>query len=195
MCPGGYVVASSSDDGEVVTNGMSNFARDNKNCNSALLVNVTTQDFNSEHPLAGVYFQQKYERLAYDLGGKNFNAPCQTVGSFLTDDVDCKKYFNSVVPSYKPNVTFAQLKNCLPEFVTQSLKQAIKQLNNKLEGFSDNDNLLIGIESRSSSPVTICRDQTYQSNISGIYPVGEGAGYAGGIVSSAQDGIKTAIYI
>ena len=169
MCPGGYVVASSSDQGEIVTNGMSNFARDNTNCNSALLVNVTTQDYNSDHPLAGVYFQQKYERLAFDLGGKNFNAPCQTVGSFLTDDSNCKKYYSQINCTYKPNITFAPIKNCLPDFVAESLKSGIKKLGAILNDFDNFGNLLIGIESRSSSPVTICRNQNYQSNISGIY--------------------------
>ena len=188
MCPGGYVVASSSEDGEIVTNGMSNFARDNNLCNSAMLINVTTDDYQSEHPLAGIYFQQKYEKLAFELGGKNFNAPCQTVGSFLYNTEN-----NSYIEcSYKPNVTFTNIKNCLPDFVAESLKIGLVELEKKLKGFANENNLLIAIESRSSSPITILRDENFQTNIKGIYPIGEGAGYAGGIISSAQDGIKVA---
>jgi len=187
MCPGGYVVASSSEEGEIVTNGMSNFARNGKNANSALLVNVTPDDYNSSHPLAGIYFQAKYEKLAFELGGKNYNAPAQSVGEFLG-----VKTNNSINSTYKPGITYTKIEKCLPEFVSQSLKEGIVELNKKLHGFSDNDNLLIAIESRSSCPLTILRDENLESNIKGVYPVGEGAGYAGGIISSAQDGIKTA---
>lgn len=187
MCPGGQVVASSSNEGEIVTNGMSNFARDGKNANSALLVNVTPKDYNSAHPLAGIYFQAKYEKLAYSLGGGNFAAPAQSVGEFLG-----KERAQSISTTYRPNIKFSQISKCLPDFVTASLKEALPKLNNKLEGFADNENLLIAIESRSSCPLTILRDENFESNIQGIYPVGEGAGYAGGIISSAQDGIKVA---
>lgn len=185
MCPGGVVVNSASDQNEVVTNGMSYFARDGKNANSAVLCNVNPTDFNSDHPLAGIYFQQKYERLAFDLT-KNHICPAQSVGEFLTGE----KHKLKVEPSTK--VTFANLKQCLPNFVYESLKQALPLLDNKLKGFSDYGNLLIGIESRSSSPVTIVRDDNFESSEKGIYPCGEGAGYAGGIISSAVDGIKVA---
>lgn len=186
MCPGGQVVASSSNDGEIVTNGMSYFARNGKNANSALLVNVTPEDYGSPHPLAGIYFQAKYEKLAYQLGGGNFTAPAQTVKNFLGKG-ETKSHIGA---TYRPNVKWTDISKCLPEFVTNSLKEALPKLNNKLKGFADDGNLLIAIESRSSCPLTILRDENFQSNIQGIYPVGEGAGYAGGIISSAQDGIK-----
>ena len=187
MCPGGQVVASSSDDGEVVTNGMSNFARDQENCNSALLVNVTTEDFASSHPLAGVEFQAKWERKAFELGGKNFNAPAQSVGEFLG-----RKCNKKIISTYRPQLTYTDISKCLPNFVSASLKEGIKIFNKKNPNFAKDNNLLIAIESRSSSPVTIVRDENFECNIKGIYPVGEGAGYAGGIVTSAQDGIKVA---
>lgn len=189
MCPGGQVVASSSDDGEVVTNGMSNFARDKENANSALLVNVMPEDYSSSHPLAGIEFQAKYEKLAFVVGGENFNAPAQTVGSFLSNKPNTLK---NVKPSYQPNITLTQIEKCLPKFVSESLKQALPILNNKLHTLTKDDNLLIAVESRSSCPLTILRDENYQSNIKGLYPIGEGAGYAGGIISSAQDGLKVA---
>ena len=191
MCPGGFVVASNSDFGEVVTNGMSNMGRDNKNFNSAVLVNVTPQDFGSDDVLSGVEFQRKYEKLAFELGGKNYFAPCQTVGSFL----DGKRNVSNTEPSYKPGVKFCELKDCLPDFVVESLKLALQQFGKKLGCLANPDNLLIALESRSSSPITIVRDQNFQAKIKGIYPAGEGAGYAGGIISSAQDGIKIAIQI
>lgn len=188
MCPGGQVVASSSEEGEIVTNGMSNFARDGENANSALLVNVTPKDFNSTHPLAGIDFQAKYEKLAFELGGKNFSAPAQTVGSFLENEENKTE----LKPTYQPRVKLTDISKCLPDFVTESLKLALPRLNNKLKGFAENGNLLIAIESRSSCPLTILRDENFECNIKGIYPVGEGAGYAGGIITSAQDGIKVA---
>lgn len=187
MCPGGVVVASSSNKNEIVTNGMSEFARDKETANSALLVNVTPQDYPSSHPLAGIEFQAKYERLAFELGGKNFNAPAQTVGEFLNGQI-----VKNISSTYKPNVTMTQIKNCLPDFVYNTLKVGIPLLNNKIKNFAKDENLLIAIESRSSCPLTIVRDENYETNIKGIYPVGEGAGYAGGIMSSAIDGIKVA---
>ena len=187
MCPGGQVVASSSDEGEIVTNGMSLFARDQENANSAVLINIVPEDYGSDHPLAGIYYQAKYEKLAFDLGGKNYNAPAQSVGSFL--GTGGKTNINY---SYKPDVTFCDISKCLPSIVSQSLKIGIPLLNKKLSNFAKDENLLIAIESRTSCPLTIVRDQTGQSNIKGLYPVGEGAGYAGGIMSSAQDGIKAA---
>lgn len=187
MCPGGQVVASSSENGEIVTNGMSNFDRSGKFANSAVLVNVTQSDYSSSHPLAGVWFQQKYERLAYSLGGGDFKAPYTTCGQFLNG-----KSSKELDSTYKPNLTKADISKCLPEFVTSSLKQGLKDFDKKIKGFSSDENLLIAVESRSSSPLTIVRDESYQSSILGIYPCGEGAGYAGGIISSAQDGIKVA---
>ncbi len=188
MCPGGQVVASSSDNGEIVTNGMSYFARDLENANSAVLINVTPSDYSSSHPLSGVEFQAKYERLAFELGGGNFNAPAESVGSFLYSK-DIKSNINY---SYRPNITLCKIEKCLPDFVVDGLKEGLSLLNNKIKGFAKDENLLIAIESRTSCPLTIVRDEKFESNIKGLYPIGEGAGYAGGIMSSAQDGIKVA---
>ncbi len=188
MCPGGQVVASSSDEGEIVTNGMSDFARDKENANSAVLVNIVPEDYDSAHPLAGIYYQAKYEKLAFELGGKNFYAPAESVGSFIKG----QEIASEINFSYRPGVKFAKIEKCLPKIVADSLKIGLPLLNKKLKNFAKDENLLIAIESRSSCPLTIVRDENYESNIKGIYPVGEGAGYAGGIVSSAQDGIKVA---
>ncbi|MGL5345955.1 MAG: NAD(P)/FAD-dependent oxidoreductase [Peptostreptococcaceae bacterium] len=192
MCPGGSVIASASNEFEVVTNGMSEHARDKANANSAFLVNVLPEDFGSEDPLAGVYFQEKYERLAYELGGKNYNAPIQLVGDFLNDKVSTS--LGNVDPSYKPGYEFVDLRECLPEFVTSTMKEALVSLDNKLEGFAMHDAILTGVETRSSAPIRIMRDEeTLQSsNTKNLYPCGEGAGYAGGIVTAAVDGIKCA---
>ncbi|MDD2402232.1 MAG: hypothetical protein PHD60_08555 [Clostridia bacterium] len=188
VCPGGYVVAAASEENRIVTNGMSEYARDGKNANSALLVGVTPSDFTSEHPLAGVEFQRKWEGLAYQIAGGNYNAPVQLVGDFLTDKHSTS--FGAVEPSYKPGINFAELKNCLPEYVIATLKEALPYFNTKIKGFSMSDAIMTGVETRSSSPIRINRDENYLSNIEGFYPMGEGAGYAGGIVSSAVDGIK-----
>ncbi len=188
MCPGGQVVASSSNIGEVVTNGMSNFARDKENANSAVLVNILPSDYGSEDPLAGIYYQAKYERLAFELGGSNYNAPAESVGSFLFNNENKTK----INATYNPNIMLCKIEKCLPKVVVESLKLGLPELNKKLKNFAKNENLLIAIESRSSCPLTIIRNENYQSNINGLYPVGEGAGYAGGIMSSAQDGIKVA---
>ncbi len=188
MCPGGYVVASSSGQGEIVTNGMSNFARNNKFANSALLVNVMPEDFNNDDVLAGIYLQEKYEKMAFELAGSNYNAPAERVETFIND----KEVSENSETSYKPGVSLVKLKKCLPDFVYKSLKDGIIELNKKVRNFAMSDDLLIGVETRSSCPLTIIRDEEYQSNIKGMYPIGEGAGYAGGIVSSALDGIKVA---
>lgn len=192
MCPGGSVIASASNEFEVVTNGMSEHARDKVNANSAFLVNVTPDDFGSDHPLAGIKFQQKYEKLAYELGGKNYNAPMQLVGDFLNDKISTD--IGKIEPSYKPGVTCTDLKECLPEFVTSTMKEALLSLDNKLNGFAMYDAVLTGVETRSSAPVRIVRDEeSLQSiNTENLYPCGEGAGYAGGIVTAAVDGIKCA---
>ena len=190
MCPGGRVVASASEDGGVVTNGMSYFARDGKNANSALLVNVTPSDFKTDDPLAGMYFQREIEQRAFEVGGKNYNAPCQRVGDFLGTESNGEY---TVEPTYKPNVTWVNLDEVFPKFITNSMREGIVLMDNKLHGFADNGAVITGPETRSSSPVRIIRDKkTMQSNIKGLYPCGEGAGYAGGIMSAAVDGIKTA---
>lgn len=190
MCPGGYVVAAASEENGVVTNGMSEYKRDGENANSALLVGVTPTDFQSNHPLAGIEFQRKWERLAYQLGGENYRAPVQLTGDFLNDKSSTQ--WGSVNPTYRPGVVFAPLKNCLPNYVVETLKEAILHFNTKIKGFSMPDSILTGVETRSSSPVRINRNTNHESNICGLYPMGEGAGYAGGIMSSAVDGLRTA---
>ncbi|MDU4935149.1 MAG: NAD(P)/FAD-dependent oxidoreductase [Peptostreptococcaceae bacterium] len=192
MCPGGSVIASASNEGQVVTNGMSEHARDKDNANSAFLVNVVPGDFGSDHPLAGMYFQEKYERLAYELGGQNYNAPVQLVGDFLNDRISTK--IGSVKPSYEPGYTFVDLRECLPQFVTETMKEALSGFDRKIKGFAMDDAVLTGVETRSSAPIRIVRDEeTLEStNTRNLYPCGEGAGYAGGIVTAAVDGIKCA---
>ena len=193
MCPGGYVVASSSDEGTVVTNGMSKHARDGKNANAAVLVNVLPSDFESDDVLAGVEFQHKYEKLAFELGGKNYNAPCEKVKDFLAGKITgFDETFNRVETTFKPAVKFADISKCLPDFVSESLKMAFPKFNEKIKNFAHDDNLLIGVESRSSAPVQIVRDEKMMSSVQGLFPAGEGAGYAGGITSSAADGLKIA---
>jgi len=190
MCPGGYVVAAASEHNGIVTNGMSEYKRDGKNANAALLVGVSPSDFAGDDPLAGVEFQRKWERLAYKLGGSNYMAPAQLTEDFLNDRRSTG--FGSVSPTYRPGVVPSELRECLPDYVVQTMKEAILYFDSKLKGFALPDSILTGVETRSSSPVRIVRDENHTANIGGIYPVGEGAGYAGGIMSSAVDGIKTA---
>jgi len=189
MCPGGMVVASQSEPNTIVTNGMSYYKRDMENANSALLVNVLTSDYESNHPLAGLYFQEKYEKLAYSLTN-SFKAPCSLLKDFINDDTSSN--FGKVKPSYLPTVKFSKIKDCLPEFVTETLKIGIKELGKKLKGFDDPDSVLTAIESRSSSPVRIVRNDNFQTNIENIFPIGEGSGYSSGITTSAIDGMKCA---
>lgn len=190
MCPGGYVVAAASEEHCLVTNGMSEYKRDGENANAALLVGVAPADFLSSHPLAGVEFQRRWEQLAYRIGGENYQAPVQLIGDFLKDKISAG--WGAIKPTYKPGVTFARLQDCLPDYVIETLKEAIVYFDKKIKGFAIPDGILTGVETRSSSPVRINRDENFQSNISGLYPMGEGAGYAGGIMSSAVDGVKTA---
>lgn len=192
-CPGGVVVASSSDKDSIVTNGMSYRARDGKNANSAVLVNVCPEDYDNGDELDGVEFQHKYEKLAFLLGGSNYNAPAEKVRDFLAEkEKDFDEKMDRVKSSYKPNVTFADLSKCLPEFATQSLREALPLLDKKVKGFADGDNLLIGVETRSSAPVQIVRDENLMNGVVGLFSAGEGAGFAGGITSSGADGIKIA---
>ena len=188
MCPGGKVVASSSEENTIVTNGMSKFARDEENANSAILVNVTPNDLNSSDPFAGMYFQKELEEKAFILGGKNYYAPIQRVEDFLNNKKST--FIGEVKPSYKPGVTLSNLQEILPDFVIKTLKEGIIYFDSKLKGFGLPDSILTGVETRSSSPITIKRNEELMSNIEGLYPCGEGAGYAGGIVSAAVDGIK-----
>jgi len=190
VCPGGQVVAAASEPGRLVTNGMSHRARDGENINGGFLVGVSPADFSSPHPLAGIDFQVKWEEAAFALGGGNFHAPAQTVGDFLARHSSTS--LGAVHPTYRPGVTPADLRLCLPTFVTETLEGALPQFERKLHGFSDPNSLLTGVETRSSSPVRILRDDGFQSPLRGLFPCGEGAGYAGGIVSAAVDGIKVA---
>ena len=195
MCPGGQVMASNSEENSIVTNGMSNFARDGKNSNSALLVNVTVEDYYRNSPLDGMYFQEDLEQKAFKLGGGNYNAPAQRVEDFI--DGRKTEKFGKIKPTYMPGVTEADLNEILPEFVTETMKEAIIELDKKLHGFAEKDAVLTGVETRSSSPVQITRDRESLNsvNVKGLYPCGEGAGYAGGIMTSAIDGLKCAIKV
>ena len=191
VCPGGQVVAAASDYGQTVTNGMSLRARDGKNINGGFLVGVTPDDFGGDDPLAGVRFQEQWEKAAWDIGGGNFLAPAQLVGDFLEDKVS--EGPRSIAPTYRPGVVWGRLDGTLPDFVLDTLKEAIPVFDRKLHGFNDPDAVLTGVETRSSSPVRILRNETMQSPaLTGLYPCGEGAGYAGGITSAAVDGIKVA---
>lgn len=190
MCPGGEVVAATSEENMVCTNGMSEFARNKTNSNSALLVSVNTNDFGSEHPLAGIEFQRNIERKAFECS-ENYKALVQRVDDFLNNKKST--FFGSVKASYNRGTTFEKMDNFLPDFVTNSMRKALPELNKRLKGFCDGDAILTGPETRSSSPVRITRNENMQSiSVMGLYPCGEGAGYAGGIVSAAVDGIKCA---
>lgn len=193
MCPGGVVMASSSEKNTIVTNGMSYFLRDGKNANSAVLVNVVPDDFASNSPLAGIYFQKDLEEKAFNLGGSNYFAPVQRLEDFINNQKST--FIGTVKPSYLPGVTLSNLNEILPKFVSDTLKEGIEYFDKKLNGFADPDSILTGVETRSSSPVRIIRDENLVSNITGLYPCGEGAGYAGGIMSAAVDGIKCAIAV
>jgi hypothetical protein len=191
MSPGGTVIASSSEAGRVVTNGMSSHSRSGANANSALLVGVGPVDFGSTSALGGIEFQRKWEARAFEVAGGNYFAPVQLVGDFLAQRAS--KAIGEVIPTYTPGTTPCNLIQCLPEFVVETFRLAIPKMNNKLKGFSMNDAVMTAVESRSSSPVRIIRDETFQSpTVKGLYPAGEGAGYAGGIISAAVDGIKIA---
>ena len=191
MCPGGRVVAAASEEGGVAVNGMSLFARDGENANSALLVSVQPGDYGGDDPLAGVRFQQKWERAAFAQGGGDYRAPAQRVGDFLNDRAS--KGAGAVRPSYAPGVRWGRVDNCLPDYVVRDMKAAILQFDRKLRGFADADAVLTGVETRSSSPVRILRGENCCAlGIEGLYPAGEGAGYAGGILSAAVDGLRCA---
>lgn len=191
MCPGGYVVPAASEEGGVVTNGMSNFARDYVNSNSALVVQVRKGEFGGEDVLAGVRFQQSLERSAFVAGGGDYCAPVQLVGDFLSGRDSSR--FGEVLPSYAAGTRFADLNTVLPSFVADSLRLAISDMDRRLHGFAAPDAVLTAVESRTSSPVRILRGADFQSvSAEGIYPCGEGCGYAGGITSSAADGLRVA---
>ncbi|MBC5734044.1 hypothetical protein NE547_03645 [Flavonifractor sp. DFI.6.63] len=190
VCPGGQVVAAASEEGRLVTNGMSRRARDGANINGGFLVGVGPGDFGSSHPLAGVAFQRRWEEAAFALGGGGFRAPAQTVGDFLSGRASAA--LGGVAPTYRPGVTPADLRRCLPGYVADTLRSALPLFDRKLRGFASPEALLTGVETRSSSPVRILRGEDLQSPIRGLYPCGEGAGYAGGITSAAVDGVRVA---
>ena len=190
MCPGGQVVASASEAGGVVTNGMSNHARDGENANAALLVTLNPEDFPDKSTLGGMYWQREIERAAFRAGGGGYRAPAQLAGDFLAHraSVSC----GSVRPTYRPGVTLCDLHDVLPPRITDVLEQALPELDRRLHGFAMADAIMTAPETRSSSPVRIVRGESRQSALAGLYPCGEGAGYAGGIMSAAVDGMLTA---
>lgn len=190
MCPGGVVVAAASEEGRLVTNGMSYYKRDGVNANSALVVSVGPEDFGS-NPLNGMEFQRHYESLGFKVGGNGYNAPVQLIGDFLKDSIS--KKIGSINPSYRPGYEFRDLRECLPHYVIEGLKEGIVDFDRKIRGFAQEDGILTGIETRTSAPLRIERNDKLESvSLKGLYPSGEGAGYAGGIVSAAVDGLKCA---
>lgn len=190
MCPGGSVVAAASEEGRLAVNGMSQHARDGRNANSAIVVNVEPKDFPGKDVMDGVRFQRTWEEAAYNLTD-GYRAPVQLTGDFLKDQPS--KEFGTVLPTYRPGTQFCELKNCLPSYVTEAIREAIPAFGKKIRGFDDPDTLLTGVETRTSSPVRIVRNAEYESpSVKGLYPCGEGAGYAGGIMSAAVDGLRIA---
>lgn len=191
MCPGGTVTGAASEEGRVVTNGMSAFSRNGRNSNSALLVGVNPEDYGDGSPLSGIAFQRELEGKAFQIAGGTYAAPVQRLEDFLKDRVSSS--FGQVRPTYEPGTAFARMDACLPDFVTGAMRLGVLKMDRYLKGFSLGDALLTGPETRSSSPVRILRDETLQAlTVKGLYPCGEGAGYAGGIMSAAVDGIKCA---
>ena len=191
MCPGGQVVAATSEPGCVVTNGMSQYSRAERNANSGLVVNISPADFGESGPLAGIEFQRRWERRAFELGGGNYDAPAQRVGDFLASRPS--EALGTVEPSYQPAVKPADLATALPDYAIAALREAIPVFDRQIRGFALADAVLTGVETRTSSPLRITRGADYQSlNVKGLYPAGEGAGYAGGILSAGVDGIEVA---
>jgi uncharacterized FAD-dependent dehydrogenase len=190
MCPGGTVVAATSEPGRVVTNGMSQYSRAERNANAGIVVGITPEDYPGG-PLAGIAFQRKWEERAFELGGRNYCAPGQLVGDFIAGRPSTA--LGSVVPSYKPGVHPTDLSTALPDYVIEAIREALPQIDRKIAGFAMHDAVLTGVETRTSSPIRVRRKDNFQSmNVEGLYPAGEGAGYAGGIYSAAIDGIEVA---
>ncbi|EPT0963102.1 NAD(P)/FAD-dependent oxidoreductase [Vibrio vulnificus] len=191
MCPGGTVVAATSEEGRVVTNGMSQYSRAERNANSAIVVGISPEIDYPGDPLAGIRFQRELESNAYRLGGENYDAPAQKIGDFLKGRDPSA--LGDVEPSFTPGIKLTDLEKALPPFAIEAIREAIPAFDRKIKGFASEDGLLTGVETRTSSPVCIKRDKDYQSvNLKGFYPAGEGAGYAGGILSAGIDGIKVA---
>ena len=190
MCPGGTVVAATSEPGRVVTNGMSQYSRNERNANSGIVVGITPDDYPGS-PLAGIDFQRQWESRAFELGGANYDAPGQLVGDFLAQRPS--RALGTVIPSYLPGVRLGELDSSLPDYAIKAIREALPAFGKQIKGFAMHDALLTGVETRTSSPIRIKRNAQYQSiNTQGLYPAGEGAGYAGGILSAAVDGIKVA---
>jgi len=190
MCPGGTVVAATSEVGRVVTNGMSQYSRNERNANAGIVVGITPEDYPGG-PLAGIAFQRKWEERAFELGGGDYSAPGQLVGDFIAGRPSTA--LGSVIPSYKPGVTPTDLSTALPSYVIEAIREALPEIDKKINGFAMHDAVLTGVETRTSSPIRVRRRDNYQSmNVQGLYPAGEGAGYAGGIYSAAIDGIEVA---
>lgn len=191
MCPGGTVVAAASEPGRVVTNGMSQYSRHERNANSAIVVGITPEQDYPGSPLAGIELQRRLEELAYSAGGENYHAPAQLIGDFLAGKASAE--VGDVKPSYTPGITLGDLSKVVPDYVTNAIREAIPAFEKQIKGFAKADGLLTGVETRTSSPICIKRGADYQSvNVQGLYPAGEGAGYAGGIWSAGIDGIKVA---
>ncbi len=190
MCPGGLVVAAASEPGRLVTNGMSQYSRNERNANSAIVVGITPDDYPG-HPLAGIALQRRLEERAFELGGGTYDAPGQLVGDFLADRPS--QAFGTVQPSYTPGVHLGDLSSSLPDYAIEAIREALPAFDKQISGFAMHDAVLTGVETRTSSPIRIKRNADYQSlNTKGLYPAGEGAGYAGGILSAGIDGIKVA---
>ena len=191
MCPGGTVVAAASEDGGVVTNGMSQYSRNERNANAAIVVGIEPEVDYPGYPLAGIDLQRDLEKLAFEVGGGEYLAPAQLVGDFLKNKPSTE--LGTVTPSYKPGVALGDLSEVMPPFVISAIREALPKFNDKIKGFSMDDAVLTGVETRTSAPICIKRGKDFQSvNTRGLYPAGEGAGYAGGILSAAIDGIKVA---
>jgi len=190
MCPGGTVIAATSETGRVVTNGMSQYSRNERNANAGIVVGITPEDY-PDGPLAGIDFQRELESRAYVLGGSNYNAPGQLVGDFIAGK--SSHVFGEVLPSYQPGVSLGELDTALPSYAIEAIREALPAFDRQIRGFAMNDAVLTGVETRTSSPVRVRRGADFQSiNTRGLYPAGEGAGYAGGIMSAAIDGIRIA---
>ena len=191
MCPGGTVVAAASEEGRVVTNGMSQYSRHERNANSAIVVGITPEQDYPDHPLAGIALQRELEELAFNVGGENYHAPAQLIGDFLQGK--SSEQLGEVNPSYTPGITLTDLAKVVPAYVVSAIQEAIPAFDRQIKGFAKADGLLTGVETRTSSPICIKRGKDLQSiNTQGLYPAGEGAGYAGGIWSAGIDGIKVA---
>jgi uncharacterized protein len=190
MCPGGTVVAATSEPGRVVTNGMSQYSRNERNANAGIVVGITPADYPG-HPLAGVAFQRHWEERAFEAGGRTYAAPAQRVGDFLAQQPST--VLGEVVPSYRPGVNPTDLALCLPDYAVAAIREALPAFDRQIKGFASDDAVMTGVETRTSSPIRIRRDDSFQSfNTKGLYPAGEGAGYAGGILSASIDGIRVA---